>query len=102
MKIAKFLYLPPKEPTLFLLDEIAASLDRNQKCQLQRLFRTLISQGHSIIYVDHDVHLLKQADYIIELGPGSGKYGGKLIFTGRPKDILASESSVLKTYMCGL
>ncbi|WP_420207762.1 excinuclease ABC subunit UvrA [Chlamydia psittaci] len=102
VKIAKFLYLPPKEPTLFLLDEIAASLDRNQKCQLQRLFRTLISQGHSIIYVDHDVHLLKQADYIIELGPGSGKYGGKLIFTGRPKDILASESSVLKTYMCGL
>ncbi|MEF9520162.1 excinuclease ABC subunit UvrA [Chlamydia crocodili] len=99
VKIARFLHLPPKEPTLFLLDEIATSLDINKKCQLQKLFRILISQGHSIIYVDHDIQLLKHADYIIELGPGSGKYGGKVLFAGQPKDIATSKKSVLKTYI---
>ncbi|AAP05418.1 excinuclease ABC subunit UvrA [Chlamydia caviae] len=102
VKIARFLHLAPQEPSLFLLDEIATSLDVNKKCQLQKLFRTLISQGHSIIYVDHDIQLLKHADYIIELGPGSGKYGGKVLFSGQPKDLATSKKSVLKTYMSGL
>ncbi|BAE81107.1 excinuclease ABC subunit A [Chlamydia felis Fe/C-56] len=99
VKIARFLYLPPKEPTLFLLDEISTSLDTNKKTQLQQLFRSLVSQGHSIIYIDHDIHLLKHADYIIELGPGSGKYGGQVLFSGEPKNIASSKKSILKTYM---
>ncbi|WP_348662848.1 excinuclease ABC subunit UvrA [Chlamydia vaughanii] len=99
IKIARFLHLPPKEPTLFLLDEVATSLDINKKSQLQILFRNLLSQGHSIIYVDHDVRLLQHADYIIELGPGSGKYGGKLLFSGETKDIASSTTSLLKRYM---
>ena len=99
IKITKALYLPPKKPTLFLLDEISTSLDRDKKNSLYKIFRSLTSQGHSIIYVDHDLELLKRADFIIELGPGSGKHGGNILFSGHPKDITTATASILKTYL---
>ncbi|EPP37384.1 excinuclease ABC subunit UvrA [Chlamydia avium] len=99
IKIVKTLYLPPKKRTLFLLDEITSSLDRDKKNKLYKVLRDLTSQGHSIIYVDHDIELLKHADHIIELGPGSGKYGGNVLFSGDPKNITTATTSLLKQYL---
>ncbi|AAD18249.1 excinuclease ABC chain A [Chlamydia pneumoniae TW-183] len=100
LKTAYFLYQTPETPTLFLIDELFSSLDPIKKQHLPEKLRSLINSGHSVIYIDHDVKLLKSADYLIEIGPGSGKQGGKLLFSGSPKDIYASKDSLLKKYIC--
>ncbi|WP_108897107.1 excinuclease ABC subunit UvrA [Chlamydia serpentis] len=99
LKVAYFLYQPPQFPTLFLIDELFTSLDLKRKQLLPEKLKSLVAAGHSIIYIDHDVELLKCADYLIEIGPGSGKQGGKLLFAGPPKDIYLNESSLLKKYV---
>ncbi|WP_201457042.1 excinuclease ABC subunit UvrA [Chlamydia sp. 17-3921] len=99
LKIAKQLYLPLKKPTLILIDELASSLDLARKYTLPQLFQKLVSIGHSIIYVEHNTEILKHADYLIELGPKAGKQGGKLLFSGTPKNILNSSTSLLKNYL---
>ncbi|WP_100934010.1 excinuclease ABC subunit UvrA [Candidatus Chlamydia corallus] len=99
LKTAYFLYQTPETPTLFLIDELFTSLDLKRKQHLTERLRSLIDNGHSVIYIDHDVELLKSADYLIEIGPGSGKQGGKLLFSGSPKNIHTSKDSLLKTYI---
>lgn len=84
IKIARFLYLPPKHPTLFLLDELSSSLDRDKKHRLYKQYRKLIQEGHSLIIVEHDPELLACVDHIVELGPKAGKYGGKVVYQGPP------------------
>ncbi|EPP34437.1 excinuclease ABC subunit A [Chlamydia ibidis] len=99
IKIAKHLYLSPKEPTLFLLDELSSSLDNLRKEELIHLLRHLVTLGHSVVYIDHDRNMLKHADYFIELGPGSGRNGGKIIFSGHPKDSKLSPTSIWKDFL---
>lgn len=99
LHITKALGLPQKSSTLFLLDGVTSSLDEKQKHHLHALFRSLLHQGHSILHVDNDLTSLKQADYIIELGPKAGKDGGRVIFSGTPKEISSSPTSLLKEYL---
>lgn len=85
IKILKQLSLPVKHPTLFLLDEITTSLDQKKKQAVYALYLKLIHEGHSIIQIDNDLQFIRYADYLIELGPGAGKYGGKIVFAGDPR-----------------
>lgn len=63
------------------------------------LFDSMVSQGNSIFLVEHNLDVLKAADYVIELGPGGGQMGGKLLFAGTPREILTCPNSITASYL---
>ena len=62
-------------------------------------FNALIERGHSVVVIEHNIELIKCADYIIDLGLEDGKNGGKLIFQGTPEDLAKNKSSYTATYL---
>jgi excinuclease ABC subunit A len=70
------------EKTLYILDEPSSGLHLEDCEKLLRILQRLVDQGHSVVMIEHNIELLKQADRLIELGPGAGKEGGKVIFEG--------------------
>ncbi len=72
----------PQPGTLYILDEPSAGLHKDEIDMLLGALSTLIRSGGSVMVVDHDLHLLSAAQHVIELGPGSGKDGGSLVFAG--------------------
>ncbi|MCQ2959606.1 MAG: excinuclease ABC subunit UvrA [Bacteroidales bacterium] len=96
IKLASFLREKGK---IFILDEPTDGLHLKNIDQLISLFETMISTGNTIFLIEHNVEVMKSADYIIELGPGGGNKGGEILFCGTPKEILQSEKSVTATYL---
>jgi len=80
-------------PKLFLFDEPTTGLHFDDVARLLRAFRQLISAGHSIIVIEHNLDVMRASDWIIELGPEGGEAGGALVFEGPPEDIAKHETS---------
>jgi len=59
----------------------------------------MVDQGNTVFLVEHNLDVLKAADYVIELGPGGGQMGGKLIFSGTPRKMLTHPTSVTANYL---
>lgn len=72
------------EHTLYLLDEPTTGLHMIDVARLTKTLRRLVDRGNSVIIIEHDQALIRESDYIIELGPGAGQYGGKIIYEGDP------------------
>ncbi|WP_198298103.1 hypothetical protein [Vibrio gazogenes] len=66
---------------------------------LIQLFGTLADQGLTLIVVEHNLDMIAAADYVIEMGPGAGKYGGKIIYQGKPADIRDDKQSVTGPFL---
>ncbi len=82
-----------KDKTLFIFDEPTTGLHFHDIQKLLKSFNALIEKGHSIIVVEHNLELIKCADYIIDLGPAGGETGGNLVATGTPEDIVKIKTS---------
>ena len=96
IKLATFLLKgAQKSNTLFLFDEPTTGLHMHDIKKLVGSFRALIDRGHSLIVIEHNVSLIEQADYIIDLGPEGGINGGYLLATGTPEDINTNKKSSL-------
>ncbi|MGJ8737602.1 hypothetical protein, partial [Zobellia laminariae] len=67
--------------------------------KLLKSFDALISKGHSVIVIEHNIELIKCADYIIDLGPEGGEGGGKLLAEGTPEEIIKSKTSFTAKYL---
>lgn len=76
-----------QEPTLYILDEPSAGLHFEDIEKLMMTLHRLVDKGHSIFFIEHHLELLKQADWLVELGPGGGPHGGKVIFEGTPQQM---------------
>ena len=76
-----------RKPTLYLLDEPSAGLHFEDIQKLTDILHRLVDKGHSIFVIEHHLGLLQQTDWVIELGPGGGPNGGKLIFEGTPQKL---------------
>jgi excinuclease ABC subunit A len=76
------------EPLFFIFDEPTTGLHFHDVKKLLEVFQSLISHGHSIVVVEHNIEVIKNADWIIELGPDSGEHGGQLVFEGTPEQLL--------------
>lgn len=82
-----------KEKALFIFDEPTTGLHFHDIQKLLKSFNALIAKGHSIIVVEHNIDLIKCADYIIDLGPTGGEKGGNLVAAGTPEEIVEIKTS---------
>ena len=100
IKLASFLSLGAKaEPILFIFDEPTTGLHFHDIKLLLKAFQSLIEQGHSITVIEHNIEVIKCADYITELGPDGGVNGGDLIFQGSPEDLLKEKKSATAKFL---
>ena len=88
-----------KEKALFVFDEPTTGLHFHDIQKLLKSFNALITKGHSIIVVEHNLELIKCADHIIDLGPKGGETGGNLVATGTPETIAKNKTSLIGKYL---
>ncbi|GAB5563226.1 MAG: excinuclease ABC subunit UvrA [Winogradskyella sp.] len=100
IKLATFLGKGSKnDNALFIFDEPTTGLHFHDIQKLLKSFQALIEKGHSIIVIEHNIDLIKCADYIIDLGPEGGKQGGTLVAEGTPEEIANNADSVTGKYL---
>lgn len=100
IKLATFLGKGSKsDNALFIFDEPTTGLHFHDIQKLLKSFQALIEKGHSIIVIEHNIDLIKCADYIIDLGPEGGKEGGNLIASGTPEEIIKNSKSITGKYL---
>ena len=100
IKLASFLVKGvTKEKALFVFDEPTTGLHFHDIKKLLASFDALIEKGHSIIVVEHNLDLIKCADWIIDLGPEGGENGGQLLAVGTPEDLVKNKNSVIGFYL---
>ncbi len=86
-------------PTLFIFDEPTTGLHIHDISKLLHAFNALIEIGHSIIVIEHNMEVVKSADWIIDLGPEGGDKGGKIVFEGTPEDLSQYKDSYTGRYL---
>ena len=86
---------------LYVLDEPSIGLHPDNVQGLIHVFRQLIAQGNSLVVVDHEVDIIEAADWVIEIGPGSGDAGGNIIAQGTPQDLVGNPQSLIGPYISG-
>ncbi|AKV55189.1 excinuclease ABC subunit A [Bifidobacterium actinocoloniiforme DSM 22766] len=86
---------------LYVLDEPSTGLHPANIEGLIGVMRDLVAAGNSVVFVDHDVRVLKAADYFIEMGPGAGRLGGRVIAQGSPERIAANPESRIAGFLTG-
>ncbi|MES2748168.1 MAG: excinuclease ABC subunit UvrA [Bacteroidota bacterium] len=100
IKLASFLVKgTTKEKALFVFDEPTTGLHFHDIKKLLASFDALLEKGHSIIVIEHNLDLIKCADWIIDLGPKGGENGGKLLAFGTPEEIIKNKNSVTGLYL---
>jgi excinuclease ABC subunit A len=94
VKLASFLAQKnTKSRILFIFDEPTTGLHFHDIRKLLKAFNALIEIGHSVIVIEHNLDVIKSADYVIDLGPGGGDKGGRLVFQGTPEELVKIEDS---------
>lgn len=94
IKLASFLTKGQDEkPTLFIFDEPTTGLHFHDIAKLLKAFAMLISNGHSVLVIEHNTEVIKCADHVIDLGPEGGHAGGSVVFEGTPEELAAQSNS---------
>jgi excinuclease ABC subunit A len=104
IKLAYFLSLsqedrPRKERILFLFDEPTTGLHFYDVEKLLRAFDVLLSKGHSLVVVEHNLDVIRNADWIIDMGPDAGEAGGEVVFAGTPEELAAKGGTFTASYL---
>ena len=87
VKLAYYLSQEKADPTLFIFDEPTTGLHFHDIRKLLEAFDALILRGHSIVIIEHNMDVIKCADYVIDLGPEGGDKGGNLVAAGTPEEV---------------
>jgi len=94
VKLASFLSKGSNaDPTLFIFDEPTTGLHFHDVKKLVIAFNALIKTGHSVVVIEHNMDVIKSADYLIDLGPEGGEMGGNLVFEGTPEELIKEKKS---------
>ena len=99
VKLAYFIGQEKQEPTLFIFDEPTTGLHFHDIERLLASFNALIERGHSVLVIEHNMEIIKCADYIIDMGPDGGDRGGQLVACGTPEEIAACEKSLTGKFL---
>ena len=93
VKLAYYLSQEKAEPTMFIFDEPTTGLHFHDIKRLMESFNALIARGHTIVIIEHNMEVIKCADYIIDIGPEGGDRGGYLVACGSPEEVAQCEAS---------
>lgn len=99
VKIASELYRPLMSKTMYLLDEPTVGLHYDDVAKLIEILQRLVDRGNSVVVIEHNLDVLKCADYIIDMGPEGGIGGGKVVAKGTPEQIAQVKGSHTGTYL---
>ncbi|GAP72629.1 excinuclease ABC subunit A paralog in greater Bacteroides group [Candidatus Symbiothrix dinenymphae] len=101
VKLAFHLSEEKAQPTLFIFDEPTTGLHFHDIKTLMRAFDALIERGHTIVVIEHNLDVIKMADYVIDLGPVGGELGGHLVAVGTPEEVVGNSESVTAPFLRG-
>ena len=99
VKLAYFIAQEKAAPTLFIFDEPTTGLHFHDIRRLLEAMSALISRGHSVLVIEHNMDVILSADHVIDLGPDGGDGGGNLIFSGTPEALAACPESITGKYL---
>jgi excinuclease ABC subunit A len=99
VKLAYFIGQERQDPTLFIFDEPTTGLHFHDIRRLLSSFNALIERGHTILIIEHNLDVIKQADWCIDLGPDGGDRGGNLIVAGTPEQVANCKESITGKYL---
>lgn len=99
VKISSELYRPHLEKTMYLLDEPTVGLHYDDVAKLLEVLNKLVNKGNSVILIEHNMDIIKCADYVIDIGPEGGVGGGKLVAKGTPEEVANTPGSHTGKYL---
>lgn len=99
VKLAYFIGQERQDPTLFIFDEPTTGLHFHDIQRLLHAFDALIERGHTILVVEHNLDVVKCADYIIDLGPDGGDHGGSIVCCGIPEEVVQCPKSITGLFL---
>ena len=102
VKLAKELAKRATGRTLYILDEPTTGLHFHDVAKLLEVLHRLVDAGNSVLVIEHNLDVIKTADWIVDLGPEGGDGGGKIVCAGTPEDVAASPASHTGHYLQGL
>lgn len=99
VKLAYFLSIEKSQPTIFVFDEPTTGLHFHDIKKLLEAFNSLITRGHTVVIIEHNMDVIKCADYVIDLGPEGGDMGGNLVVCGTPEEVAHCGASYTGQYL---
>lgn len=84
---------------LYVLDEPTTGLHSHDTAKLLKTLRGIKESGNTVLVIEHDLEIIREADYIIEIGPGGGSQGGEIVFAGTPAEIVTCKASITGKYL---
>ncbi len=99
VKLATELSKKATGSTFYILDEPTTGLHFEDIKQLLQMLQKLVDKGNTVLIIEHNMDIIKSADYIIDMGPGGGKYGGEIVATGTPEQVAKSKKSLTAKHL---
>jgi excinuclease ABC subunit A len=99
VKISSELYRPHLQKTIYLLDEPTIGLHYEDVRKLIEILQKLVDKGNTVLVIEHNMDLIKCADYVVDIGPEGGVNGGQICAKGTPEDIAANKKSYTGQYL---
>ncbi len=96
IKLARHL---DKKGNIYVLDEPTTGLHASDVKNIMKLLEGLVNHGNTVIVIEHNTDVMKQADYIIDVGPDGGTLGGEIVFTGTPKEMIEKADTITARYL---
>src|SRR6185503_18034720 len=96
LKLASELH---KQGSIYVMDEPTTGLHLSDIGRLLEVINRLVEAGNSVIVIEHHLHVIKNADWIIDLGPEGGSKGGRVMFEGTPQQLLKAKHSITSAYL---
>ncbi len=99
VKLAYFIGQERQDPTMFIFDEPTTGLHFHDIRRLMASLNALIERGHTVVIIEHNLDVIRQADHVIDLGPDGGDKGGAVVCTGTPEDVVKCRESITGQYL---
>lgn len=99
LRLVKELIKPSRGHVLYLFDEPTIGLHDDDIDKLLPIFHQLVDHGHSVVFIEHNVTMMANSDWIIDLGPGAGDFGGQIVAEGTPEEICSNKNSSTGKYL---